>query len=308
VRKGTLSHTSKKGFNLKLHRVSWMRVSDLVLSVDPGTQNRFVNDWQEREFHKYGVLKREIPLAEEDLLQAILLAPTPKKLLETSLETVVRQIAATKNLSETQWRNELFSRGMDTVKLFKVNEVNLLSYNLNCLPRGVWAGVGHNHAVERMEHFIQVVRTKNYDVLAMQEVFASPFVFGCRQQYFIEQLRKIGYTHHVTGVQPGLRQLLQGKWTDGGIVILSKFPIVDHKAIVFKTKGASLDQGASKGCVYAKIKFGNRFLLVFNTHLQASHSGQDGSMYPNIRKNQLTELRRFIKIVSHHSPGTLPSP
>jgi hypothetical protein len=104
-----------------------MRVKNLVLRV--GTQNRFVNDWQEQEFHKYvplkaphmmqymviitqlrdsiiqqsnsiltivhlryGIGKREIPLAEEGLLQAILLAATPERLLETSLETVVRQV------------------------------------------------------------------------------------------------------------------------------------------------------------------------------------------------------------------------
>lgn len=96
---------------------------------------------------------------------------------------------------------------------------------------------------------------------------------GCHQQFFLREIKKLGYKYTAVSRSPALRQLLlHHKWTDGGLIIASKFPIVQRTSIVFKSAAAGLDAGASKGVVYAKVQFGKRFLQIFNTHLQASHA------------------------------------
>ena len=81
---------------------------------------------------------------------------------------------------------------------------------------------------------------------------------------------------------------------------------MDHypgRALTFDVLGAGrhLDAGASKGVVYAKLQVGSRQLFVFNTHLQASHSGSNGHVYRGVRKLQLRQLRAFISETTRHA-------
>lgn len=63
--------------------------------------------------------------------------------------------------------------------------------------------------------------------------------------------------------------------------------------------GRTSDAKASKGAIYANIKIGESRLLVFNSHLQASHSSSESQRYSSIRRQQIQELREFIHRESH---------
>jgi hypothetical protein len=62
-----------------------------------------------------------------------------------------------------------------------------------------------------------------------------------------------------------------------------------------------MDAGASKGVIYARIQMGMRSVLLFNTHLQATHT--DGDKFASIRTQQLKQLQRLITRVCHSHPA-----
>ena len=69
------------------------------------------------------------------------------------------------------------------------------------------------------------------------------------------------------------------KFLDGGLLILSKQPIIEQDSIVY-TAGHQIDAWSAKGCIYAKIQVGSSedcFMHVFNTHLQADYDVQNSS-------------------------------
>lgn len=75
---------------------------------------------------------------------------------------------------------------------------------------------------------------------------------------------------------------------DGGVLIVSKYPIVDAKQLIFK--GCSgWDCGAKKGVAYAKINKDGKFYHIFGTHTDA---GQDEIQLP-----QMASMRRMTNEV-----------
>ena len=76
---------------------------------------------------------------------------------------------------------------------------------------------------------------------------------------------------------------------DGGLMILSKYPIVAASGMIWSNQAGALEEVGSKGVLYAKIKLGqNRYVHIFNAHLAAGNARK-------IRQQQLEELKRFIK-------------
>ena len=134
-------------------------------------------------------------------------------------------------------------------------KIRLLSFNCNILPTGATffaTGQGTSGA-ERMELILQriesgVVEGNGYDVLALQEVFATPFLWGLgldRQTLFLRRLYEMGYQYSSTCAWPTpLKLLREGKWTDGGLLIVSRIPIIASDRYVFESATKrSLDAG-----------------------------------------------------------------
>ncbi len=152
-----------------------------------------------------------------------------------------------KKIDEVKWREELFSGsfaeqttfgvGKVQVNVSLINNLEVLSYNLNILPLfGSFFGTGQGtFSSDRLEKFIQVIekRSVNYDVMALQEVFGSPFSLSCKQRYLISRLKELGYdcvkSYHST-----LELLAKRKWTDSGLLIFSKFKIVANESFSFE--------------------------------------------------------------------------
>jgi exonuclease III len=76
---------------------------------------------------------------------------------------------------------------------------------------------------------------------------------------------------------------------DGGLIILSRYPIIECSAMTYSSSSGS-DKLANKGIIYARIQIGpskGDYVHIFNTHIQ-SHD------YSNTRLAQINELMDFI--------------
>ena len=88
---------------------------------------------------------------------------------------------------------------------------------------------------------------------------------------------------------------------DGGLLIVSRLPIVYSDYHVFDYPAVHSDYGALKGCLYAKIDLGplgGSHLHLFNTHTQASYSELVLEQYVETyvaRYEQLKEVKQAVK-------------
>lgn len=183
--------------------------------------------------------------------------------------------------------------------------VQVLSYNLNVLPHGArfFGGPSHDYPQERLQAFVTRPELEDFEVLLLQEIFATPLLrtLLCRQRWLRQQLALRGFVHQVVsplhaGVSITFRKGAGWSWTDSGLLIVSKLPVVSSGFERYQ-RGLHLDAGATKGILYAKLQVGSRQIFVFNTHLQASHSGAGGNSYCKLRALQLSQLRRCVSEV-----------
>lgn len=128
---------------------------------------------------------------------------------------------------------------------------------------------------------------EKYDVLCLNEAFC----FGSNTvSEFVERLKSVGFKYFVSNKPV---KILSKKVIDSGVLIASKYPIIETSNITY-SKGCSFDDFASKGAVYAKIKIGkDKTINVFSTHLQASYVVVTDVDY-NVRDSQAKELQKFI--------------
>ena len=88
---------------------------------------------------------------------------------------------------------------------------------------------------------------EDYDIICLQECFDT---FTHRQFDLIEKLEKAGFKYVNTSDKPGF---CEPKMIDGGIVVMSKFPIVESNFYDYGTMGQS-DGLSKKGILYCRIQ------------------------------------------------------
>jgi endonuclease/exonuclease/phosphatase family metal-dependent hydrolase len=182
---------------------------------------------------------------------------------------------------------------MASAKKDTTQRLSFLSYNLYCLP-GVASAFSPSScplSTERSEAFLEQV--PSYDVLALQEVWDPRYKS-------IERYARLNNLHVVGSSAPSTWNYLSLRIFGGGLMIMSKYPIVDTQEIKFD-KGSHSDKFVTKGVLYAKIKVDSSYVHVFNTHLQASY-GHEFNFAPNTyastRKKQLKKMAEFIQRVT----------
>ncbi|NOU49816.1 sphingomyelin phosphodiesterase [Pseudoalteromonas sp. JBTF-M23] len=80
----------------------------------------------------------------------------------------------------------------------------------------------------------------------------------------------------------------------GGVVIISKYPIISQKAHVFNhSLSGSWDYMANKGFAYVEIEKNAQRYHLIGTHLQATHDGNTEEEH-RVRMGQLSEIQTFI--------------
>ena len=182
--------------------------------------------------------------------------------------------------------------------------LRLLCYNLFMRPPPVNAR-GNDFKDERMVDIIPKLAA--YDICCFQELF-------CKANKRRSKICKaaVGLNLKYSAYVKAPSNVLKFKFPiiDSGLVILSRFPIIDSDFRRFKAAWG-WDRFADKGCLYAKVWITKEFIVhVFNTHPQAGYGDwleavdikeTDPERYGKIiktylvRMDQFCECRRFIE-------------
>ncbi|KAJ2612354.1 hypothetical protein H4S08_002738 [Coemansia sp. RSA 1365] len=147
----------------------------------------------------------------------------------------------------------------------------------------------------RLDYLIEHILPK-YDVVCLQEMFEFA---SSRRSRLLAAAEKLGFGYYVVSE----RQFIWNIAIDGGLAILSRFPIVATDTLVYQ-RGMGPDWIPKKGVIYAKIAVGggkleeNTHVHLFTTHTQASY-GEVVITQPDVKRRlaQLYEFHNFLERV-----------
>lgn len=178
------------------------------------------------------------------------------------------------------------------------NNIRVLTYNFFLRPPGI-KNNKNDYKNTRLKHFIKT-ELNNWDIIAFQECFGS---YSSRRKYLIKKAKEYGFLHHCKNPKA---RLLSTRFIDGGLLILSRFPIVEYDFVEY-SKSTQSDSMAAKGILHAKIKITkpspkdkegeSEILHLFNTQMQASyekHLSKLRQKYESIRYSQIEMLKDFV--------------
>jgi len=148
---------------------------------------------------------------------------------------------------------------------------------------------------------------QDFDILCFQELFETA---NFRKEHLIDygiQNRKVnlslGFYFWAISDPPGF---LSGVPVDGGLVILSRFPILYSKFESYNM-GILSDCASDKGSLHCKILVNNCLVNIFNTHLQATYHNQiDNSLKVLTIMTRLYQIEklaeRIDRLLKYQSP------
>lgn len=161
-----------------------------------------------------------------------------------------------------------------------------------CLPGLPRVGLSQ-HKDLRILEFSRSILPK-YDICCLQEVF---YFFNSRKESLSHTAQLAGFPFQARSARPGL---FSTDGTDGGLLTLSRYPIVEEHFEPYSYGHAS-DSFAQKGFLYTKIVVGaSKYLHVFNTHLNASYFDkhiENLSAQIDIRVKSLQLIRDYMKTI-----------
>lgn len=153
-----------------------------------------------------------------------------------------------------------------------------LNNNLNVLAYNVWAllpGIVSKSVSERLN--LLKDKLNGYDAIVFSELFDNS-----RRETFLAAL-KSEYPYQTRVVDRS------GSIEDGGVLIVSRWPIDNESQIVFNECDAE-DCMSAKGVMYTKINKGGNPYHIFGTHTQAWTKAENQAT----RLNQFQQMRDFI--------------
>jgi endonuclease/exonuclease/phosphatase family metal-dependent hydrolase len=168
-----------------------------------------------------------------------------------------------------------------------VMDVKLLTLNLFLRPPGIKTNYS-DYKDLRTNVFLEDY-LDSFDLICLQEVFDP---LSDRKQKILKTAESRGFFSK-TSSSP---RWSKGHFIDSGLLILSKFPILESDEIVY-TDGKGVDGLCAKGGLYIKVCISNKFVHIFTTHLQAAYFTEDFNtflQYRIIKKKQLIELKAFV--------------
>lgn len=186
--------------------------------------------------------------------------------------------------------------------------IRVLTYNLYLRPPLINSN-GNDWKDERLDLFIARVLPQ-YDVIALQEVFA---LGSSRQRRLVHAARQLGFQWVVSSKAPPFLTSL--KFIDAGLLILSRYPIVEAAGHIYKT-GHQIDHYAAKQVIYARISIPGangaaHDVNVFTTHTQASYyenAAHLNAQNDAARLSQVQELISFVDAKVFSRPDNASNP
>ncbi|MGR5499276.1 sphingomyelin phosphodiesterase [Vibrio sp. DNB22_10_4] len=157
--------------------------------------------------------------------------------------------------------------------------LKLMTYNIWALP-AIASHIGDRY--ELLPNYV-----KGYDVLALQEVFASG-----RDAFLRELAKEYPYQTKMLDKE-GINIY------DGGVIIVSRYPIVNEAQYVFPDCSGT-DCFADKGVNYAEIIKGGEAYHVFATHT-ASFDTDTARAFRQKQFQQIKALAHSLQIPAHET-------
>ena len=170
---------------------------------------------------------------------------------------------------------------------YSKNTIRLLTYNFFCRPPPINTN-GNDYKDSRLSDFVQ--KLPDFDIICFQELFTT---LNDRKHKMIREGAKVGLKYYLMSKVPSF---FSEYLVDSGLLILSRYEIVESDTYEYFLN-ISGDAVSNKGILYAKIKINDRFLFLFNTHLQASYfddSQKNIDCTIQVRTKQSEELINFV--------------
>ena len=148
---------------------------------------------------------------------------------------------------------------------------------------------------QRAQLIAQSDYIKGYDVVIFQELFdngaSNNLLSGLKGEY-PHQTPILGRSRN--GWDSTLGSYSDTTPEDGGVAIVSQWPIKEKVQYVFK-EGCSVEYLTNKGFVYVKVEKNEHFYHVIGTHTQAENSNCSSGEPAEIRRSQFQEINKFIE-------------
>ncbi|EAR86064.2 endonuclease/exonuclease/phosphatase family protein (macronuclear) [Tetrahymena thermophila SB210] len=168
-----------------------------------------------------------------------------------------------------------------------IRSVRVLTYNIFLRPPPI-KNNKDDYKNERTKLFLNSI--SDFDIVCLQELFGF---LNQRKHKIIFNAMKQGFFYHATSPSPSF---FSSYLVDGGLVTISRFPIIEKSYRPFKY-GVLSDNLSQKGVLYTKIQANDSYIHLFNTHLQASYVGAENNVKATVitRVDQLILIKDFIK-------------
>ena len=167
------------------------------------------------------------------------------------------------------------------------SSVHLLTYNFFSRPPPINTN-GTDYKDARLKDFIEFMH--DFDIICFQEVFTT---LNDRKHRMIREGAKAGLKYYVSSPPPSF---FSKYVVDSGLLILSRYEIIENDTYD-SFLNVSGDCPTKKGILYAKIKLRDRYLFLFNTHLQSTYFDESQSNINctiQVRTAQTEELINFV--------------
>ena len=180
--------------------------------------------------------------------------------------------------------------------------VKLLQYNIFLRPPPINTWWGRERKNERMSAFVKDF-LGDFDVVCLQEAFAA---LNRRRQRLYAAAKRLGFQYRCASTLGLSCCCPRLKLIDGGLVILSKFPIVRKKFLPF-ADACDIDKVARKGVLFAQIELPNgKCASVFTTHTQASYNFEPSGRSLQVKYAQMDQIADFIAEMIKDTPPDWP--
>ncbi|MDX8362693.1 sphingomyelin phosphodiesterase [Cytobacillus sp. IB215316] len=171
------------------------------------------------------------------------------------------------------------------------NDFKLLQHNVFLLPTYItsWGQADRAKMIGEADYM------KNQDAIILNELFdnsASETLLSKLEEEYPFQTPVSGRSKDGWDETLGFYSNFVPE--DGGVSIVSKWPIVEQIQYVYE-KGCGADYFANKGFVYAKIQKNDYFYHIIGTHAQADDTGCGDGEDASIRQTQFQEISNFVK-------------
>jgi len=163
--------------------------------------------------------------------------------------------------------------------------INLLALNIFLRPPFIKNNLS-DHKDARLNEFINLL--PEFDIICLEEMFSF---LNTRKHKLIREAEKVGFHHYADSTSPSF---LSSFLVDGGLLILSRFPILASEFRPYPY-GIFSDSLSQKGILYVKVQVKDEIIHLFQTHTQASYVGSNKRLSIMTRGDQLKYIRNFMQ-------------